>query len=142
MQSWPTCDPAMNRLSLPMRVTSWSLVVPRNAARLQPGRQPQVELLGIDADVHVWRIREQAIHQHPANPEQARQMRNDFEQPHHREALDPLPGLATFGDHPGTGNAGESCVRETLLQRVNELRTEVVAGGLAGDQDDERRRSG
>ncbi len=76
-------------------------------ARLQARRDPQVELLGVDADVDVGPLRKHAREQVAANAQQARQMRQDLEQPHHGEIFGALPGLAARGNHARPCDAGE-----------------------------------
>jgi hypothetical protein len=106
--------------------------------RLQARRDPQVELLGIDADVDVGPLREHAREQVAADAQQTRQVRQDLEQAHYGEILGTLPGFAAGCKHARPGNACEPRARQASTQRFDQLCTEVVARGFAGDQDDER----
>ena len=102
------------------------------------GASPQVEFLGVDADVHVGPLREHAREQLAADAQQARQVRQDLEQPHHGEIFGALPGLAAGGDHARPGDAGEPRARQARAQRFDQVRAELVAGGFAGDENDEQ----
>ena len=102
------------------------------------GASPQVELLGIDADVDVGPLLEHAREQVATDAQQTRQVRQDLEQAHHGEILGALPGFAAGRDHARPGNACEPRAGQASAQRFDQVSAEVVARSFAGDQDDER----
>ena len=113
----------------------------RNASLFQLRRQAQIEFLGIDADVHVGPLRCQPLEQLTPDAQQSRQMREDLDQAHDRQALDALPRFAARLDHPRAGDAGKARLRKARTQCVNQPRAKVVARDLTGDKDKERPRN-
>ena len=111
-----------------------------HAPRLQFRRKSQVELLGVDADINRRPLLQDMLDELAPNAKQARQMRQNFNQPHHRQTLGPLPRFTTRSDHLRTGDAREPGVRKARAQRLDQLRAKVVARGFPGDEDDQRAR--
>ena len=99
-------------------------------------REPQVEFLGVDADEHVGPPVEDPPPQIGAQPQQARQVREDLGEPHDRELLDVVPGRAAGGLHPRARDAGELGLRKAAAQRLDERGAQLVARGFARDQCD------
>jgi hypothetical protein len=107
-----------------------------DAGRVQRRREVQVELGCVHTHEHVWPLGEDAVAHPAAQPEQPRQVRQDLEQAHDREALRRLPALAALRLHPRARDAKELRLRPALAHRADERRAEIVAGQLAGDHGD------
>jgi hypothetical protein len=69
----------------------------------------------------------------------ALQMRHHFGEPHDRERLDVVPGLAAGGAHLRPGDAGELRLREASPQLVDQRGAEQISRGFAGNQCDAQR---
>jgi hypothetical protein len=112
----------------------------RNATGLEAWRDPQIEFLRVDADVHRGSFGKHALDQVATDAQQSWQVRNDFEQPHDGEALCSFPRLTAGSNHSWAGDTGEACLWQSLPQCCDQLRAEVVPRRFSRHQNNEHRR--
>ena len=66
-------------------------------------------------------------------------MLQDLGEPHHRELLGAVPGLAAGRDHARSCDPEAPHARHALRERFDEARAQGVSGGLPGDHSDPQR---
>ena len=86
----------------------------RDALRLELPRDAQVEFGRVDADEHVGPLADQAGDQVATQAQQPRQVPEDLGEPHHRELVGRVPGLATGIDHARARDAVATQARRPL----------------------------
>jgi hypothetical protein len=97
-------------------------------------RQPQIEFGGVDADEHIGFGGEEALPDVRPQTQQARQIAQDFEQPHDGQGLRRFPDFASRVLHLRTGNPEELGVRSETAQGADQVRAQRVAGRLSRHQ--------
>src|SRR5687768_4621624 len=103
---------------------------------MQCRRDAEVELGRVDPDEGVRTAFQHRAADPRAQGEQARQVMQDLEQPHHRQLLGMGESLATGGLHARTRDADEARAGRALADGRDQCGAQVVARGLAGDEAD------
>ena len=78
-------------------------------------------------------IGEQALLEVTPQTKQFRQMLEHLRITADRQLFHRVPGIEALRLHLGPADSDEGDIRQTYLQGLQEMRTELVAGGLAGD---------
>ena len=113
-----------------------------DTAGTQPPFQRQVEIRGVNADEHCWRIGSQALIELVADSEQFREMAQHFDQPHDRQPLHGHHTRKPLGQHFRTTDTGETGVGIAGLEGSDETGTEQITRQFArNDSNLHRRRS-
>jgi hypothetical protein len=107
-----------------------------DAGRAQPRGERQIEIRRIDAAEQVRWIGQQARGELPPQLQQARQVSEHLGQPHDRQLLGAIPGIAAGGPHFRPGDTNETHARCTGLERLNQAGPQRIAGRLAGGDRD------
>ena len=106
--------------------------------RMERWREAEVEFGRVDADEDIGLQGEHCAADACAKPDEAGKVMQHLEQPHDGELAGVRKGLAARGHHARTGDADKSRAGRTRTDRIDQRGTQVVSGGLAGDEADRK----
>src|SRR5690625_2192074 len=93
----------------------------------QLARQAQIEFGCVNADKHIGLPVQNAFFQLAPQSKQARQMANDFRQPHDAELVQIMPGLNAGRLHGGAGYSGELNVWAGFFEAARQAGPQRIA---------------